>query len=147
MFCVINGNHDINNDDNGRDFSSGKAEHTDLVDPLEFKELYADCGYDDAVAMFDEGGSQGGSLSYVVRPAKGVTLIVVDSGKYSADQNGLGRDEHVTSGVVGGEAARVGGEPGQAGPRGRGHRARDPAPWRDSALLHGARAHGRVPGR
>lgn len=101
MFCVINGNHDINNDDNGRDFSSGKAEHTDLVDPLAFKELYADCGYDDAIAKFDEGGSQGGSLSYVVRPAKGVTLIVVDSGKYSADQNGLGRDEHVTSGVVG----------------------------------------------
>ncbi len=101
MFCVINGNHDINNDDNGRDFSSGKAEHTDLVDPLAFKELYADCGYDDAIAKFDEGGSQGGSLSYVVRHAKGVTLIVVDSGKYSADQNGLGRDEHVTSGVVG----------------------------------------------
>lgn len=101
MFCVINGNHDINNDDNGRDFSSGKAEHTDLVDPLAFKELYADCGYDDAIAKFDEGGSQGGSLSYVVRPAKGITLIVVDSGKYSADQNGLGRDEHVTSGVVG----------------------------------------------
>lgn len=101
MFCVINGNHDINNDDNGRDFSSGKAEHTDLVDPLAFKELYADCGYDDAIAKFDEGGGQGGSLSYVVRPAKGVTLIVVDSGKYSADQNGLGRDEHVTSGVVG----------------------------------------------
>lgn len=101
MFCVINGNHDINNDDNGRDFSSGKAEHTDLVDPLAFKELYADCGYDDAIAKFDEGGSQGGSLSYVVRPAKGVTLIVIDSGKYSADQNGLGRDEHVTSGVVG----------------------------------------------
>lgn len=101
MFCVINGNHDINNDDNGRDFSSGKAEHTDLVDPLAFKELYADCGYDDAIAKFDEGGSQGGSLSYVVRPAKGVTLIVVDSGKYSADQNGLGSDEHVTSGVVG----------------------------------------------
>ena len=101
MFCVINGNHDINNDDNGRDFSSGKAEHTDLVDPLAFKELYADCGYDDAIAKFDEGGSQGGNLSYVVRPAKGVTLIVVDSGKYSADQNGLGRDEHVTSGVVG----------------------------------------------
>ena len=98
MFCVINGNHDINNDDNGRDFSSGKAEHTD---PLAFKELYADCGYDDAIAKFDEGGSQGGSLSYVVRPAKGVTLIVIDSGKYSADQNGLGRDEHVTSGVVG----------------------------------------------
>ena len=83
------------------------------VDPLAFKELYADCGYDDAIAKFDEGGSQGGSLSYVVRPAKGVTLIVIDSGKYSADQNGLGRDEHVTSGCGGGEAARVGGEPGQ----------------------------------
>lgn len=101
QFAVINGNHDINNDLNGRDFSSGFAEHTDLVDPLAFKDLYADCGYDDAIAMFDQGGSKGGSLSYVVRPAKGVTLIAVDSCKYSTDQNGLDVDEHVTSGVVG----------------------------------------------
>ncbi len=100
-FCVINGNHDINNDLNGRDFSSGHAEHTELVDPLAFKELYADCGYDDAIAMFDQGGSKGGSLSYVVRPVKGVTLIAIDSCKYSTDQNGLDVDEHVTSGVVG----------------------------------------------
>ena len=101
QFAVINGNHDINNDLNGRDFSGGFAEHTDLVDPLAFKDLYADCGYDDAIAMFDQGGSKGGSLSYVVRPAKGVTLIAVDSCKYSTDQNGLDVDEHVTSGVVG----------------------------------------------
>lgn len=101
LFCVINGNHDINNDDNGRDFSSGVAEHTDLVDPLKFKDLWADCGYDAAIAKFDEGGTRGGSLSYVVRPVKGITLIVVDSGKYSSDQNDLDRDEHVTSGVVG----------------------------------------------
>lgn len=101
QFAVINGNHDINNDLNGRDFSSGQALHTDLVDPLAFKELYADCGYDDAIAMFDQGGSKGGSLSYVLRPVKGVTLIAVDSCKYSTDQNGLDVDEHVTSGVVG----------------------------------------------
>lgn len=101
QFAVINGNHDINNDLNGRDFSGGFAEHTDLVDPLAFKDLYVDCGYDDAIAMFDQGGSKGGSLSYVVRPAKGVTLIAVDSCKYSTDQNGLDVDEHVTSGVVG----------------------------------------------
>lgn len=101
QFAVINGNHDINNDLNGRDFSGGSAEHTDLVDPLAFKELYADCGYDDAIAMFDQGGSKGGSLSYVLRPVKGVTLIAVDSCKYSTDQNGLDVDEHVTSGVVG----------------------------------------------
>lgn len=100
-FCVINGNHDINNDLNGRDFSSGHAEHTELVDPLAFKEIYADCGYDDAIAKFDEGGSKGGSLSYAIRPVKGVTLIAVDSCKYSTDQNGLDVDEHVTSGVVG----------------------------------------------
>lgn len=101
LFCVINGNHDINNDDNGRDFSSGVAEHTDLVDPLAFKDLWVDCGYDAAIAKFDEGGTRGGSLSYAVRPVKGITLIAVDSGKYSSDQNGLDRDEHVTSGVVG----------------------------------------------
>lgn len=101
LICVINGNHDINNDLNGRDFSSGAAEHTKTTSPLEFKDLYADCGYDAAFAAFDKGGSCGGSLSYAVRPTKGVTLIVVDSCKYSTDQNGLDTDEHVTSGVVG----------------------------------------------
>lgn len=102
-FQVINGNHDINNDDDGRDFSSGSAQHlgdAGLTTPEKFKELCSDCGYSDAVAKYDEAGHDGGSLSYVTRPAKGFTLISVDSCKYSPDQNGLGRYEHVTSGII-----------------------------------------------
>ena len=101
QILVINGNHDINNHANGRDFSSGTAQPTDAVNPLQFKELYRDCGYDAAFAAFDKGGTTGGSLSYAVRPAKGVTLLVVDSGKYSADQTASGTDEHETSGMIG----------------------------------------------
>lgn len=101
QILVINGNHDINNHANGRDFSSGAAQPTDELDPLQFKKLYHDCGYDAAFATFDKGGTMGGSLSYAVRPAKGVTMLVIDSGKYSADQTASGTDEHETSGMIG----------------------------------------------
>lgn len=102
-FQIINGNHDINNDDDGRDFSSGSAQHlgeAGLTTPEKFKDLWKDCGYSDAIAKFNESGHDGGSLSYVTRPVKGLTLISVDSCKYSPDQNGLGRYEHVTAGVI-----------------------------------------------
>ena len=142
LFCVINGNHDINNDDNGRDFSSGAAEHTDLVDPLAFKDLWADCGYDAAIAKFDEGGTRGGSLSYAVRPVKGITLIVVDSGEYSSDQQRPRSRRARRLGRGGREAARLGREPGEAGPRRRRHRHRDAAPRRRAPFRHGAPAMG-----
>lgn len=98
---VINGNHDINNNANGMDFSSGTAVPAGSVDPNGFKDIYDFTYAADDVTQFAPGSTDGGSLSYVVRPAKGVTLIVVDSGKYSADQTASGKAEHETSGMVG----------------------------------------------
>lgn len=99
-FFVINGNHDVNNS-NGLDFSSGSAVAAQHADPATFKQIWADCGYDDSTVQYAPNGSGAGSLSYVARPAEGFTLIVVDSCKYSADQTDSGADEHETSGVVG----------------------------------------------
>ncbi len=99
-FFVINGNHDVNNA-NGLDFSSGSAVAAERTDPALFKEIWADCGYGDDTVQYAPQGKGAGSLSYVARPAQGVTLIAVDSCKYSADQTDAGVDEHETSGVVG----------------------------------------------
>ena len=108
---VINGNHDINNSD-ATDFSTcvkdsygtatTSAMDPDLkTTPEEFKEIYHDISYTDAIATYTppEGKQQGG-LSYVARPAEGFTFIVMDSGKYSADATDSGTDEHMTGGAL-----------------------------------------------
>ncbi|WP_462134261.1 metallophosphoesterase family protein [Slackia piriformis] len=99
-FFVINGNHDVNNS-NGLDFSSGAAVQTQLADPARFREIWADCGYGEDSILYAPDSTSAGSLSYVARPAEGITLIAVDSCKYSADQTDSGIDEHETSGIIG----------------------------------------------
>lgn len=99
-FFVINGNHDVNNT-NGLDFSSGAAEQAELADPARFQEIWADCGYGEGSILYAPEGTGAGSLSYIARPVEGITLIAVDSCKYSADQTSTGTDEHETSGVIG----------------------------------------------
>ncbi len=99
-FFVINGNHDVNNT-NGLDFSSGAAEQAELANPARFREIWADCGYGEGSILYAPESSSAGSLSYITRPIEGITLIAVDSCKYSADQTSTGTDEHETSGVIG----------------------------------------------
>ncbi len=99
-FLVINGNHDVNNA-NGLDFSSGVALPAEHADPKTFKSIWADCGYEDALACYDAAGAGAGSLSYVSQPVAGLTVIAVDSCKYSADQTASGTNEHETGGIVG----------------------------------------------
>ena len=99
-FFVINGNHDVNNS-NGLDFSSGAAAQAQLADPARFREIWADCGYGEESILYAPDSTSAGSLSYATRPAEGLTLIAVDSCKYSADQTDSGIDEHETSGVIG----------------------------------------------
>lgn len=90
MFYVINGNHDLNNH-HAKDFKSAGAEDAvapdaQRTDPTEYKtEIWADFGYAQATAFFDKDGTCDGSLSYVVRPCPGLTLIVVDSCSYNLD--------------------------------------------------------------
>lgn len=89
-FYVINGNHDLNNH-HAKDFAQAGAEDTVAPDaqrtnPTEYKtDIWADFGYPEATAFFDKEGTRDGSLSYVVRPCPGLTLIVVDSCSYNLD--------------------------------------------------------------
>lgn len=89
-FYVINGNHDLNNH-HAKDFASAGAEDTvapnaQRTNPTEYKtDIWADFGYPEATAFFDKEGTRDGSLSYVVRPCPGLTLIVVDSCSYNLD--------------------------------------------------------------
>lgn len=97
---VINGNHDINNP-NGKDFSSGVGVEANTTTVEEFKEIYKNFGYDDQTEQFKPEGTDGGSLSYVARPAEGYTLIAVDSCKYSEDQTASGQAVQETGGMIG----------------------------------------------
>ena len=108
---VINGNHDVNNAD-ATDFSTcvkdsqGTATTSAMnpdqrTTPEEFKEIYQEISYNDAVAVYTPpAGRQQGGLSYAARPADGFTFIVMDSGKYSADATDSGTDEHMTGGAL-----------------------------------------------
>lgn len=86
---VIPGNHDIANPWavalHGR-----RAQPTETVTPDDFRRVYADSGYGDAV-------TSPGDLSYRVDPLRGLTLLMIDSARYNGNAE-LGRPE--TAGAV-----------------------------------------------
>lgn len=108
---VTNGNHDINNnlayDYNTED---GIAVPATRTTPELFLETYADAVFNEEngiVAQYTPStyseaadGDKAGMLSYVAEPAEGYTIIVVDSGRYSADNTDDGTAEHQTSGQI-----------------------------------------------
>lgn len=101
---VTNGNHDVNNslayDYNTEDGVKAQATKTT---PEMFIAAYDDVVYSDesVIARFTPAeGKTAGMLSYAARPAEGFTVIVVDSGRYSADNTDSGTDEHETSGQI-----------------------------------------------
>ncbi len=82
-FIVINGNHDINSSD-AASFADGEKKQTRSVTADEFREIYADLGYDLAFTEYADNGDEiSGRLSYAVDFDEGYRLIVVDSNKYS----------------------------------------------------------------
>ncbi len=107
---VTNGNHDVNNslayNYNTEDGVKVPATRTT---PEDFLSVYEDTVYNEAngvVAQFKPSayteaadGAKAGMLSYVAEPAEGYTVIVIDSGRYSADNN-AGTAEHQTSGQI-----------------------------------------------
>ncbi len=100
---VINGNHDIRNSD-ALNFNTpdGKAVPATRTHPEDFKQIY-DFVYSDptVIATYTPpAGKEAGGLSYVARPADGFTLVVIDTGRYSADNTSTGKDEHETSGAI-----------------------------------------------
>lgn len=98
---VTNGNHDINNSD-AVTFENGVKEPARKTTPEEFREIYANLGFDKADAFYTPAGypeNKGGMLSYAADLGDAFRLIVVDTNKYSPD-NGAEDSEHLTDGMV-----------------------------------------------
>lgn len=100
---VINGNHDIRNY-NAKNFNTadGKAVPATRTEPEDFKRIY-DFVYSDptVLATFTPAeGNKAGGLSYVARPVEGLTVIAMDTCRYSSDNTSIGDDEHETSGAI-----------------------------------------------
>ncbi|MBR1704107.1 MAG: metallophosphoesterase [Clostridia bacterium] len=101
---VANGNHDINNS-NAKDFNTpdGKAVPARKTTPEDFRALYADISFEDPSVRevySPPAGAKAGGLSYMARPKKGFTIIVIDSNRYSPDNTETGEAEHDTSGKI-----------------------------------------------
>ncbi|MBE6772372.1 MAG: hypothetical protein E7547_09570 [Ruminococcaceae bacterium] len=95
---IVPGNHDINNS-NGVTFENGYEEPAEKTSPEQFREIYANLGYDMADSFFvPEEGKKGGMLSYAVTLGN-YRLIAIDSCMYSED-NGAEGNEHMTDGQL-----------------------------------------------
>ena len=95
---VIPGNHDINNS-KACTFENGTQEDAETTSPEQFREIYAEFGYDEADSVFvPEEGKKGGMLSYAITLGE-YRLIAVDSCMYSED-NGAEGNEHMTDGRI-----------------------------------------------
>ena len=101
---VINGNHDIYNYEDACTFENGYKESAQTTTPDEFKEIYANFGYNgDFDARYfanPVSGEQAGELSYAVDLGR-FTIVAIDSGMYSPDAGtGYDTNEHITAGRV-----------------------------------------------
>lgn len=87
-FLVINGNHDINSP-NASTFVNGVKEQGRAITATEFREVYAELGYDLAVDEYaNVGDNIPGQLSYAADLDDGYRLIVADSNIYSFEEAG-----------------------------------------------------------
>lgn len=75
---VIDGNHDILNPNAVR-FNGDTTSPVDHITPAQFKDIYAEFGYNEAIAKDPN------SLSYVVEPTDGVRIIAIDSCEYNTN--------------------------------------------------------------
>ena len=97
---LINGNHDVYNYLDACTFENGKKESAETVTPTEFKEIYANFGYNgefDGKYYTPPQGKQAGGLSYTATFGDYV-ILAMDSGMYSPDATGMDTNEHITAG-------------------------------------------------
>jgi UDP-2,3-diacylglucosamine pyrophosphatase LpxH len=78
---VVPGNHDINNPESHR-FIGDITEPEPSIDPAEFKAIYQELGYGDALAQDPD------SLSYVAEPMEGLWILALDSNRYKENRPG-----------------------------------------------------------
>lgn len=96
---VINGNHDIRKGNSSR-FLNGKFVPSKWCEPEDFREIYADLGYDLADSFFTPSeGKVAGQLSYAATLEGGYRFIALDGGCYSSDNHSKGLDEAETRGA------------------------------------------------
>ncbi len=96
---VINGNHDIRNANAAR-FGNGKFESVKNTQPSEFREIFADLGYDLADSFYvPPKGEEAGQLSYAATLDGGYRLIAMDGGCYSSDNTSDGENVGETRGA------------------------------------------------
>ncbi len=76
---VIPGNHDINNP-HAVQYEGNNAVPVDKVTPDDFRKIYHDCGYDQAIAQDPN------SLSYIAQPVPGLWILAIDSCSYENNQ-------------------------------------------------------------
>lgn len=100
---VINGNHDVRNSD-AKNFNTadGKAVPATRTEPEDFLSVYDFVYSDESVVSryTPPSGKESGQLSYVAKPCEGLTLIVLDTCCYSADNTSDNEDEHETRGEM-----------------------------------------------
>ncbi len=95
-FIVIAGNHDINSP-RATTFQNGKEEPGRGITAEEFRDVYADLGYDLAFTEYAEKGDNvQGQLSYAVDLDSNYRLIVIDSNIYSFTEE----QNYQTGGIV-----------------------------------------------
>ena len=90
---VIPGNHDINNP-YALGFKDTERYFTNSVTPKEFKNIYKEFGYNEAAS------ADPASLSYLVKPAEDLWLLMLDTNKY---KNNYTFNIPFTDGEIGGE--------------------------------------------
>lgn len=98
---VINGNHDINNPD-ASDFSyeDGKKHEAKRTSPMDFYNIYYEFGFDEAVSTFSAPDTgKAGALSYALC-VDGYRFIMIDAGKYTADNTDKQQDLKETGGNI-----------------------------------------------
>lgn len=98
---VINGNHDINNPD-ASDFSyeDGKKHEAKRTSPMDFYTIYNEFGFDEAVSTFSAPDTgKAGALSYALS-LDGYRFIMIDAGKYTADNTDKKQDLKETGGNI-----------------------------------------------
>ena len=96
---VIDGNHDIRREQSAA-FENGQFVPTRTTEPEEFRELYANLGYDLADAFFTPPeGETAGMLSYAATLEGGYRVIVLDGACYSSDIHSEGLDVAETRGA------------------------------------------------
>lgn len=100
---VINGSADINNPDASQYLKNEETgdyywDYADTVTPEEFRSIYADFGYDEAISRYMSSGA--GGCSYAVELPDGYRLIAIDSAKYTFDNTDSGANAAEKGGKI-----------------------------------------------